>query len=98
MSKGEQASGAGDDGSLSVRWLADMCGLPAISNLPRLASAMIAQEEHAGKVVAHIGWWARHSDADSHFARSVGVLPEIADAELVAELSRKGYDGLLYAN
>lgn len=59
---------------------------------------MVARQEQAAEVFLHIGWWARHPDADSNFARSIGRLPDIADAELFAALIQKGYDGLLYTN
>ena len=81
-----------------MRWLAGLCGLPPEDHLPYPASDMVARQEQAAKVLLHIGWWARHPVADSNFARSIGRLPDIDDAELFATLSRKGYDGLLYTS
>jgi hypothetical protein len=85
-----------DVSALSVRWLAELCNLPSLCNLPHLASAMIAQGEHAATVIAHIGWWSRHPDAGGHFERAVRHLPDMPDAQRVAALSALGYDGLLY--
>lgn len=81
-----------------MRWLADLCGLPPVAYVPQAVSDAVAQQEHAAEVLAHVGWWARHPAADSNFARSVGLLPDIPDAELFAALNQKGYDGLLYRN
>jgi len=93
------SDGASSDvGAPSVRWLADLCGLPPVDCLPDVASDAVAQQDHAAEVVAHVGWWARHPVADSNFARSIGRLPDISDAELFEVLNRKGYDGLLYRN
>jgi len=92
------AVATGDAGRPSVRWLAELCGLSPQDHLPFLASDMVARQEQAAEVFLHIGWWARHPDADSNFARSIGRLPDIADAELFAALIQKGYDGLLYTN
>jgi RimJ/RimL family protein N-acetyltransferase len=87
-----------DVSARSVRWLADLCGLPSVNYLPHAASEEVAQQEHATEVAAHVGWWARHPVPDSNFARSIGPLPDIPDAELFAALRQKGYDGLLYRN
>jgi hypothetical protein len=67
-----------------------------VDYLPHVASEEVAQQEHAAEAAAHVGWWARHPVPDSNFARSVGPLPDIPDAELFAALRQKGYDGLLY--
>ena len=92
------AVATGDAGRPSVRWLAELCGLSPQDHLPFLASDMVARQERAAEAFLHIAWWARHPDAGSNFARSIGRLPDIADAELFAALSQKGYDGLLYTN
>jgi hypothetical protein len=57
---------------------------------------MVARQEHMAEVTAHVGWWARHPDAGSNFARLVGRVPDMPDAEVFAMLHRQGYDGLLY--
>jgi hypothetical protein len=92
------AVASGDAGARSVRWLADLCGVPPVDYLPQAASEEAARQEHAAEVTAHVGWWARHPVPGSNFARAIGPLPAIPDAELFAALSQKGYDGLLYRN
>jgi hypothetical protein len=80
----------------SVRWLAELCGLTDVGHLPQAASEIVAQRKFAAEALAHIGWWARHPDAESNFARANPLLSDLPDAELFAALSEKGYDGLLY--
>jgi hypothetical protein len=94
--KRPSAVASGDVGARSVRWLADLCGVPPLHYLPHAASEEVAQQTHAAEVVAHVGWWARHPVPGSNFARSIGPLPDIPDVELFAALRQKGYDGLLY--
>ena len=57
---------------------------------------MVAQEEHAAKVVAHIAWWSRHPDRGGNFERAAHDLPDVPDPERVAALAALGYDGLIY--
>lgn len=90
------ATAEGDAATLSTRWLAELCGLPSLHCLPHLASILIAQEEHATEAAAHIGWWSRHPNADSQFARLVGPIPDIPDSQVFAALNQRGYDGILY--
>lgn len=85
----------GDATPLSVRWLADQCGLPATSALPYLASTLLAQPDHT-VVAAHVAYWARNPDPGSNFARLIGRLPDMPDAALAASLGHRGYDGLVY--
>ena len=80
---------------LSVRWLADLCGMPAAGVLPCLASTLWSQPDYAA-VAAHVAYWARHPDPESNFARTTGRLPDIPDAALAALLGHRGYDGLVY--
>jgi hypothetical protein len=94
--KRSSAVASGEAGARSVRWLADLCGVPPLDYLPHVASEEVAQQEHTAEVVAHVGWWARHPVPDSNFARSIGTLSDIPDAELFAALRQRGYDGLLY--
>jgi hypothetical protein len=96
MSDRDSASAAGEADLLSLRWLGEMCGLPAVSVFPRLASAMIAREDDAAKVVAHIAWWSRHPDPGGNFERAARDLPDMPDIEHVAALAALGYDGLIY--
>src|SRR2546421_437265 len=92
----EPASAAREADLLSLRWLGEMCCLPPVSNLPRLASAMLAQEDTAAKVVAHIAWWSRHPDPGGNFERAARDFPDMPDGEHVAALAALGYDGLIY--
>jgi hypothetical protein len=87
----------GDAPSLSVRWLADLCGLPATSVPPCLASTLLAQPDHTA-VAAHVAHWARNPDPGSTFARTIGRLPDVPDAVLAAALGQRGYDGLVYVD
>jgi hypothetical protein len=80
----------------SVRWLADLCGLPPADDFPSLASALLRDAKVAGAVTAYLGWWIRHPDPLSRFERATRRLPKMPDAALVAELLKMGYDGLLY--
>jgi RimJ/RimL family protein N-acetyltransferase len=82
----------------SLRWLAELCGLSPVDHRPLLASDMVAEDERATEVLAHIGWWARHPEADSNFARANGRMPNASDAEIFAALNKNGYDGLLYTH
>jgi hypothetical protein len=94
--KQPSARGVSNAGALSARWLAEVCGLPPIDTLPRLASAMLGQEEHAAAVIAHIAWWSRHPDPGGNFERAVRDLSDMPDTSRVAALLARGYDGLLY--
>jgi hypothetical protein len=90
------ASGA-DASTLTVRWLAQECGLPP-APAPHLASAAIADAKRADAAIAHLAWWSRHADAGSNFARATRDLADGADAQRVAALLARGYDGLLYCD
>jgi len=81
---------------LSVRWLAELCGLPPAPYYPDLASAVMASGEHMAAALRHIAWWSRHPDAGSQFERAIENLPDTSDASRVATLRALGYDGLLY--
>jgi len=83
-------------GMTSVRWLADLCGLPSADDFPSLASALLDDARIAGAVTAYLGWWIRHPDPLSRFERTTRQLPKMPDAALVAALLKMGYDGLLY--
>jgi hypothetical protein len=73
-----------------------MCGLRTTDVMPRLASTLLAQTEHMEAVFAHVAWWSRHGDIGSNFERNVRGLPNASDAERVAGLRERGYDGLIY--
>jgi hypothetical protein len=87
----------GDAPSLSVRWLADLCGLSGSTMPPRLASTLLAQPDHT-VVAAHVAYWARNPDPESNFARAVGRVPDLPDSVLAASLGQRGYDGLVYVD
>ena len=82
--------------ALSVRWLAESCGLPAVPYYPRMASALVADRERAAVACQHIAWWSRHPDAGSDFERAARNLPDTSDALRIAALRALDYDGLLY--
>ena len=88
-------SGTPDAGTLSIRWLAEQCGLPA-APAPHLASAMIRHAGHGPAVIAHLAWWSRHADPHGNFARATRDLADGSDALRVAALIDRGYDGFLY--
>jgi hypothetical protein len=90
------ATAESDAATLPTRWLAELCGLPSPHCSPHLASILVAQEEHATEAAAHIGWWSRHPNAGSEFARLAGPIPDISDSQVFAALNQRGYDGLLY--
>ena len=81
---------------LSVRWLAELCGLPPTPYYPDLASAVMANGERSAAALQHIAWWSKHPDAGSQFERAIRDLPDTSDASRVAALRALGYDGLLY--
>jgi hypothetical protein len=80
----------------SVRWLADLCGLPPTDDFPDLASALLDDVRLEGAVTAYVDWWIRHPDPLSRFERSTRHLLKMPDAMRVATLLKMGYDGLLY--
>jgi len=92
---GSPLEGATSD-TLSVRWLAELCGLPAAPYYPVLASAVVADREHMAAALQHVAWWSRHPDRGSRFERAAQDLPDASDASRVAALQALGYDGLLY--
>ena len=77
---------------LSVRWLAELCGLPPAPYYPDLASSIMASGEHMAAALRHIAWWSRHPDAGSQFERAIENLPDTSDASRVATLRALGYD------
>ena len=84
------------DSARSVRWLAELCGLPAGDHLPHLVSELVTQGEQAEAVLLHVGWWARHPEPGSNFERANGGIQDNSDAAIFAVLNQRGYDGLLY--
>ena len=80
----------------SVRWLADLCGVPPVDHFPCLASALLDDVRFADPIVAYVGWWIRHPSPGSHFEAATGHLKEMTDSPLVATLLTLGYDGLIY--
>ncbi len=77
-----------------VRWLADRCRLPPADIFPQLAGYLL--DERAKVAVAHCCWWARHPNPKGKFALLAREWSEMTDERLIAILSHKGYDGLLY--
>ena len=84
----------GDMGSL--RWLAELCGLPPTNAYPSLASALLDDPALVGPATAYIAWWIRHPDPGSRFDQAIRHLSQMPDAALVPALRNLGYDGLLY--
>src|SRR6185436_2630423 len=80
----------------SVRWLADLCGLPPVDYFPSLTSALLDDVRFAGPTIAYVAWWVRHPSPGSHFEAATRHLNEMPDAPLVATLLTLGYDGLIY--
>src|SRR5262249_37297662 len=82
--------------ALSVRWLAEVCGLPPIALLPTLASRLLASPDTARRAADYVAWWIRHPDPGSSFERATGHLIDQPDDALIKTLRGMDYDGLLY--
>jgi len=82
--------------ALSVRWLADLCGLPPIALLPTLASTLLASPDTARRAADYVAWWIRHPDPGSSFERATRHLMDQPDDALIKTLRGMDYDGLLY--
>jgi hypothetical protein len=90
------ASNRPEDDVLSVRWLAELCGLPLAPLVPTLASALLARRETAHQLANYLAWWIRHPDPGSSFERATRHLINLPDSLLIATLRGMDYDGLLY--
>jgi hypothetical protein len=80
----------------SLRWLADLCGVPPVDHFPSLASALMGDAKLADSTMTYLAWWIRHPSPGSQFETSIGHLKELPDATLVTALFKLGYDGLIY--
>jgi hypothetical protein len=84
-------------GVLSVRWLAESCGVasPGVS-LPRLFTELLSAPEHAAAAQAYIAWWIHHADEGSSFDTVIRPISALPDEALIETLRRRNYDGLCY--
>jgi hypothetical protein len=80
----------------SVRWLAELCGLPPVALVPSLASSILANAGTARPAATYLAWWIRHPEPGSSFERATRHLIDLRDAALIETLLRMDYDGLLY--
>src|SRR5207302_1751189 len=83
-------------GMSSVRWLAELCGLPRADVFPSLASALLDSAAPQSPTTAYVDWWIRHPDPGSRFEWAMRPLRKVPEAAVVPTLRDKGYDGLLY--
>lgn len=81
---------------VSVRWLADLCGLPPIEQAPQLASKLLAHGDWNSSAAEHVSWWIRHPNPGSLFEKAATPLLSLPDNELITALRDLQYDGLLY--
>jgi hypothetical protein len=84
------------DEALSVRWLADLCGLTPTALVPSLASTLLAKPGTAHAVAQYLAWWIRHPNPGSAFDRATRHLIDQPDSPLIETLLGMHYDGLLY--
>lgn len=78
-----------------LRWLARECGLPS-APAPHIASALTAGPAHRAAVIAHIALWSRQANPEGTFARATRDLADRPDAQHVAALFARRYEGFIY--
>jgi hypothetical protein len=80
----------------SVRWLADLCGLPSSDARPLLVSKLLTTGS-GDTVKAYLARCARGAPETTNFVRLTRHLHHLPDDVLLSTLIKQSYDGLVFA-